>query len=137
MTADIFIDSNIVLYAQSQNPEESGKRELARKVLKAGRIGLSSQVLGEFYVNATRKISPPLSHDNAVRIIAKLSQFPVLPVDSHLVAKALDWKKRYQVSYWDALILVAADHLHCHSLMSEDLSHGQTFGGVRVVNPFL
>lgn len=49
---------------------------------------------------------------------------------------ALIWKERYQVSYWDALILRAADQMGCHTLMSEDLAQGQTYGRVRVVNPF-
>lgn len=59
MTAEIFIDTNILLYAQSRHPAEADKRTRAREVMKAGRIGLSAQVLGEFYVNATKKLSPP------------------------------------------------------------------------------
>ncbi len=137
MTADVFIDTNILLYAQSKNPDEIAKRDLARASLRHAGIAFFSQVLGEFYVNATRKLSPPLSHDSAVRMLRKLAAFPILPIGPNEVFRALDLSARYTLSYWDSLILAAAQTLKCRAIFSEDLSDGQDYGGVQVINPFL
>jgi len=137
MTADFFIDTNVLLYAQSKHPEETAKRDLARKTLRRPGIAFSSQVLGEFYVNATRKLSPPISHDSAVQILQKLEAFPILPIGPGEVFRALEIRERYSISYWDSLVLAAAQTLKCRAILSEDLNDGQAYGGVQVINPFL
>ena len=137
MTADLFIDTNVLLYAQSKNPDETAKRDLARESLRRSGIAFSSQVLGEFYVNATRKLSPRISHDSAVRILRKLEAFPILPIGPGEVFRALDLRARYSISHWDSLILAAAQTMKCRAILSEDLNDGQDYGGVQVINPFL
>jgi predicted nucleic acid-binding protein len=136
MTAEIFIDTNILLYAQSKHPAESVKREQARDVLRHSGIALSSQVLGEFYVNATRKLTPAMDHESAVRILRRLEVFPILPIGQAEVFRALEIRARYAISHWDSLVVAAAEALQCHTIMSEDLNAGQAYGGVKVVNPF-
>jgi predicted nucleic acid-binding protein len=136
MTADFFIDTNVLLYAQSKHPDESEKRDLAREALRRPGIAFSSQVLGEFYVNVTRKISPPISHDSAVQILRKLETFPILPIGPGEVFRALEIRKLYSISYWDALVVAAAQTLKCCVILSEDLNNGQDYGGVEVINPF-
>lgn len=136
MTADFFIDTNVLLYAQSRHPDETAKRDLAREALRRPGIGFSTQVIGEFYVNATRKLSPPISHDSAVRILRKLEVFPIVPIGPGEVFRALDIRDRYSISYWDSLVLASAQSLKCRVILSEDLNDGQDYGGVQVINPF-
>jgi predicted nucleic acid-binding protein len=136
MRAEVFCDSNIVLYAASNAPEDAAKRMAARRVLALPGVGFSAQVLQEFYVNATRKQALRLSENEAAAILASLRGFPILPVTEELVFAAIEVKARYQVSYWDAAIIAAAQTLGARELYSEDLNAGQNYSGVRVVNPF-
>lgn len=98
-------------------------------------VGLSVQVLAEFYVNATSKLKLPEAR--VLRVLEKLGAFPVLPVDETVFWSALEIRKRYGISYWDSAILAAAMELGCDTVYSEDLNHGQIYAGVKVVNPFL
>ena len=136
MRAEVFCDSNILLYAASNAPEDAVKRAEARRVLALPGVGFSAQVLQEFYVNATRKQALRLSPEEAMEILSSLRGFPILPVTEELVFAAIEVKLRYQISYWDAAIVAAAEALGARELYSEDLSDGQAYGSVRVVNPF-
>ncbi|HYR59598.1 MAG TPA: PIN domain-containing protein [Chthoniobacteraceae bacterium] len=136
MRAELFCDSNILLYAASNAPEDAAKRTAAREVLARPGVGFSAQVLQEFYVNATLKRGLRLSHEEAIAILGALRGFPILPVAEELVFAALEVKVRYQVSYWDAAIIAAAEALGARELYTEDLNAGQVYGSVRVVNPF-
>ena len=91
----------------------------------------------EFYSAAVSKERLSITHDEALNILEALSPFPVLPIDRELVLQAIEIRIRYQVSYWDAAIIAAAKRLGCDILYSEDLSQGQDYDGVTVVNPFL
>ena len=137
MTVQYFIDTNVLLYAGSGANEDQAKRAIARQVLAQGDIGFSAQVMQEFYYAAVRKERLKITHDEAVLILEALSPFPVLPVNRDLVLEAIALTIRYRLSYWDAAIIVAARRLGCDVLYSEDLSHGQDYDGVKVVNPFL
>lgn len=137
MTADVFLDANILLYSVSGDPAEAGKREAARTLLAGAGWGLSVQVLQEFYVNLVRPPACAMSHADAVTAIRELLRRPTVPTDTALVLEALRLKARYQISYWDAAIVAAARTLGAATLYSEDLNHGQDYDGVRVVNPFL
>jgi len=133
-----FIDTNILLYAISTHPEEAGKASKAKAILAGDNLALSVQVLQEFYVQATRPTrSDPLSHLEATALIQHWLRHPIVPLTVQLMQDALRLKDRYQVSYWDAAILAAAALARCAEIYSEDLSSGQTYGAVRVVNPFL
>ncbi len=135
MHAEFFLDTNILLYASSRDAAEQHKRAKARDILTLDGVGLSVQVLAEFYVNATTKLNLP--EDQVTRVLDALEIYPILPVTEAVFWSALAIKKRYQISYWDGAILAAAAELGCHTVYSEDLNHGQTYGGVRVVNPFM
>ena len=112
------------------------KRAEARRVLALPGVGFSAQVLQEFYVNATRKQALRLSPEEAMEILSSLRGFPILPVTEELVFAAIGVKVRYQISYWDAAIVAAAEAFGARELYSEDLNDGQLYGSVRVVNPF-
>lgn len=136
MTAAYFVDTNVLLYSVSTMPDEAEKRGVARQILTRSDIGFSVQVLQEFYVQAIRHAPEPVPHEVAVNCIRSWLRFPVQEQTTHILTAALETKARYQISYWDAAIVEAARILKCHTLWSEDLSDGQNYGGVRVVNPF-
>ena len=136
MHAEVFCDSNILLYAASNAEEDAVKRAAARRVLALPGVGFSAQVLQEFYVNATRKQALRLSAAEAMDILSSLRGFPILPVTEDLVFAAIEVKTRHQISYWDAAIIAPAEALGARELYSEDLNDGQDYGPVRVVNPF-
>lgn len=132
-----FVDTNVLLYAVSSHPGERAKAERAAELLGSPDLGLSVQVLQEFYVQATRATAPAaLSHSAAVEFLTALMHFPIQETTVGLWRSALAARARWQLSYWDAAIVEAARALGCDTLLTEDLQDGQDFGGVRVVNPF-
>jgi len=137
MTAVRFLDTNILLYRISTDPNESEKRAIATELLKAKDLHLSVQVLQEFYVQATRNTREDrILHEEALLLIESWKRFPVQPVTLELMAAALRAKERWQLSYWDAAIIEAARRADCDTVLSEDLNHGQSYDGVRVLDPF-
>ncbi len=137
MSVDCFLDSNVLVYASVGRFAEPAKYRTARKVISENDFGISGQVLAEFYVTATRKSDQPLSADDAIGWIDDLRDRPCAAIDYDLVMKAIGIGRRYQIAYWDAAIIAAAERLAAPVLYTEDLSHGQFYGSVRAVNPFL
>jgi predicted nucleic acid-binding protein len=132
-----FLDTNILLYSVSANPNEGLKRETAQRVLFEHDNALSVQVLQEFYVQATRATRPAaLTHDIAVALIRTWLRFSIQDVTVPVMSDALEIKAAHRLSYWDAAIVAAARALGCGELLSEDMAHGSTIAGVRIVNPF-
>ena len=132
-----FVDTNVLLYAISRDPEEQGKADRANEILSERELALSIQVLQEFYVQATRASrSDAIAHDQAVRLIESFQRFPVAVVTTDVMRAALATRERFRISYWDAAILEAARSLGCTTVLSEDLSDAVDYGGVRVENPF-
>jgi predicted nucleic acid-binding protein len=132
-----FIDTNVLLYAVSKDPDEQGKAETANAVLTSRDLGLSVQVLQEFYVQATREgRRDPLTHEQAVGLVESWQRFPVLDVTLELMRAAMGARRRFGISYWDAAIIEASRLLGCEVVLSEDLSDSQDYAGVRIVNPF-
>jgi predicted nucleic acid-binding protein len=132
-----FVDTNILLYAVSFAPAEAEKALRASDILSQTDLALSTQVLQEFYVQATRSSTKsPLTSAEASALISTLTRFPIADITPDLVQAAIASQVRWQISYWDAAIIEAARTLGCDVLLSEDLQDGQEFGGVRVVNPF-
>ena len=132
-----FADTNVLLYSVSTVPEEADKTRKAQALLANRDIGLSLQVLQEFYVQATRASrAEPLTHDEAMGFIRAWRRFPTQELTLAVMDDALALKARFQVSYWDAAIIAAARASGCTEVLSEDLNDGQDYGGVRVVNPF-
>lgn len=137
MKAACFLDTNILLYRASTAKSELPKRRIAETLLRRADIGLSAQVLAEFYHNAVSKPGLRLSPAAARAIVEALSALPVVPITAPLVLAAIGLRDRYQISYSDAAILAAARELSAPIVLSEDLNHGQTYDGVTVLNPFL
>ena len=137
MHADVFLDTNILLYAISTAKDELSKKRAARELLARSDWGLSVQVLQEFYVNATRSAPrPAMSHTNAVAAIREFLHRPVASSDVSLLLVALELKASRRLSYWDAAIIAAAQAIGATVLYSEDLNDGQSYGEVTVRNPF-
>ena len=133
-----FLDSNVLLYSVSGDPKDAQKAAIAVGLLQSSDLGLSAQVLQEFYVQATRATRPHrLPHEKAKAFIESWLRFPVQETTVDIVRAAITSSDRFQISYWDAAIIEAARALGCKEVLSEDLNAGQSYGGVRVVNPFV
>lgn len=137
MHADVFLDTNILLYACSGAPADAEKKATATDLILNTQFGLSSQVLQEFIANALRKPALGITEFGIDATLELATHAPVQPVDLELVMHSVSLRRRFQISHWDATIIAAAQALGCQTLYSEDMNHGQEFEGVRVVNPFL
>jgi predicted nucleic acid-binding protein len=133
---DVFFDTNILIYASNGRYDEPEKHEIASGLLTLP-FGVSGQVLAEFYANVRCKGSVPLTDDVAQEWIDALMRKPFIPVDQDVVFGGLKLSQRHKISYWDGAIIAAADLMGAHIVYSEDLNHGQTYGSVRVCNPFI
>lgn len=132
-----FVDTDVLLYAVSKDPAEHAKSSKANALLAEPDLALSVQVLQEFYVEATRASrADPLTHLQAVRLVESFLRFPVLTMDVDVASAAMALRERFAISYWNAAIIEAARAMRCKLVLSEDLDHGQDYGGVRVENPF-
>jgi predicted nucleic acid-binding protein len=136
MIVDVMLDTNVMVYAASKLAEDRAKKSVALGLIATSKLGLSAQILQEFYVTVTRKMKTPLAHDEALDWLEELEQFPCVPVDSSLVYHGAENSKRFQISYWDGAVIAAAERLGATTLYSEDLNHGQKYGAVTVINPF-
>jgi len=136
MKAERFLDTNIVVYATSKDPSDASKKETSLTLMREPGIGLSAQVVQEFFHVATRKDRLGISFEAAEKVVACLHMFPILPITYTLVHQAIKTSKLYQIGYFDAAIIDAARQLGCSVVYSEDLNHGQDYGGIKVVNPF-
>ncbi len=138
MTGLVFVDSNVVVYAR--DPSEPRKQEAAEAWMahlwdsRGGR--LSVQVLNETYNALTRRLSPGLTKLEAAGEIRALFAWDPLPLSTSVVELAFAIEDRFQLSWWDSLIVAAAKRQGCTYLLSEDLQDGQDFDGVRVLDPF-
>jgi predicted nucleic acid-binding protein len=132
-----FVDTNVLLYAVSRDPQERDKAARANQILDDRDVALSAQVLQEFYVQATRDTRPDrLTHEQAIALAESFRRFPVQEITTGVVFAAFETRKRFGISYWDAAILEAARGLGCDVVWSEDLDDGTDYDGVRVENPF-
>jgi predicted nucleic acid-binding protein len=133
-----FVDTNVLIYAHDRSAE--GKhlraRELVRGLWESGEGCLSIQVLQEFYVNVTQKVAKPLTPEAAAQIIADLSAWQVYRPGVEDVQDAIRLQDRYQVSFWDTMIIASALQLGCQTIWSEDLDPGQAYDQVKVLSPF-
>ena len=137
MTAPVFVDSNIFLYAvddadpRKQRVARDWRAELWKS--RSGRV--SFQVLHEFYVNAVRL--KPGARDEARAEIRDLLAWNPVVLDAAVLERSWKLQDRYRLSFWDSLIVSAAKTASCRFLLTEDLQNGQELDGVEVVNPFL
>jgi predicted nucleic acid-binding protein len=134
-----FVDTNVLVYAHDLS--ETARRPVAQELLHElwhDRSGVvSTQVLSEFYVVATRKFDPPLSRRAAREVVAAYGAWPVVQVDVALILAASALEERHTLSFWDALIVEAASRAGARRVVSEDLQGGRRIRGVLIENPFL
>ncbi len=135
----VFVDTNVLVYAydRAAGSKHVRARELLEELWKAGRGTLSTQVLQEFYVNVRRKARPPISPESARALVADYLAWDPIVNDGATVLEAVDVGHRHRLSFWDALVVVAAVKSGASVIYTEDLNHGQMFGSVQVLNPFL
>ena len=133
-----FVDTNILIFAHNRSAGDKHiqARDLIRTLWQSGEGCLSIQVLQEFYVNVTQKVAKPLTQDVAAQIIADLSVWQVYRPGLEDVLDTIRLQGRYQISFWDAMIVSSAIQLGCQTIWSEDLNPGQVYDSVAVTNPF-
>ena len=136
MTARVFFDTNILVYAAMGAGRDELKRKRALELIESADFGISAQVLQEFFVTVVKKALRPLSSAQALDWIEQWAAFPCQAIDHQLIRIAVERSERYKISYWDAAIIAAAEALGADTVYSEDLNNGQQYGRVRVVNPF-
>lgn len=134
----VFVDTNVSVYARDagQPHKQSAARTWIDHLWDCGDGRLSTQVLNEFYVTGTRKLSPGMARSDARADIRDLSSWQPLAIDSGVIERAFEIEDLYGFSYWDALIVASAATLGCRHLLTEDLQDGQEFNGLVVVDPF-
>lgn len=133
-----FVDTNVLVYARDET--EPIKRDCARSILatlwRTGRGRTSHQVLVEFYATVTRTLRPGMPREAAMCDVRELQQWNPISPSPRLFELAWEIEDRWQLSWWDALIVAAAKLSDCTTLLSEDLQDGLDLDGLRVVNPF-
>jgi predicted nucleic acid-binding protein len=132
-----FVDTNVLLYAISRDRAEHRKSARANEIVDGGDIGLSVQVLQEFYVQSTRATrSDAITHEQAAGLMESWARFPVQVTTAEVMRAALATRHRFGISYWDAAIIEAGRALGCTVVLSEDLDTATDYDGVRVEDPF-
>ncbi len=139
MAARAFLDTNVLVYAHDAGAgaKHDGARALVERLWDERSGVLSTQVLQEFAVNVRRKARHPMTIAELRQTVEDYLCWTVVVNDGDATVRALDGAERYGVSFWDALILDAANRAGATLLYSEDLNHGQRYGAVQVQNPFL
>lgn len=139
MNGKYFVDTNILVYAHDRSTGVKHRRaqELLERLWDSGQGVLSTQVLQELCINLRRKAANPLPADEVRLLIREYSTWEVVTNTPQSVLLALDIELRYKTSFWDALILQAAESAGASILYSEDLSAGQCYGSIQVVNPLI
>lgn len=136
MTGKSFIDTNIFVY--SVDAAEPAKQKRAKQVLRdTPGVVVSTQVMNEFYNISTRKLATPLPTDAAADVVGSMTLYTCVPVDADLVLRAIREGQRWQLSHWDALVVAAARQAGCDRVLTEDLSDGAVYDGLRIENPFV
>ena len=138
MTGPVFVDTNVFVYFRDAS--DASKQSTARTWLdhlwdaRSGRTSL--QVLHEFYVTVTRTLQPGMTRRDARKDLRDLLAWRPLPLTSALLERAWTVEDRHRISFWDAMIVAAAQECRCRYLLTEDLKAGDRFGDVAVVDPF-
>lgn len=133
-----FVDTNVLVYAHDSSAGLKYERakELLSDLWDSKEGCLSIQVLQEFYVTVTRKVSTPLTSEQALQIIINLGKWRIHRPTVGDIQGAIHIQARYELSFWNAMIIRSATCLGCQVLWSEDLNAGQSFGDLLLSNPF-
>lgn len=138
MTELVFVDTNVLVYARdASDPSRNTQAMHWMEMLWRDRCGrISTQVLSEYYVTVTRKLKPGLSQQEAWDDVSALMTWDPLPTDRALLQRGWELRRRFQLGWWDSLLVGAAQAQGCSILLSEDLQDGSILGGVVIRNPF-
>ena len=136
MTPQCFLDTNVLVYAAAGKRTEARKYAVASHIVGGGRFQISAQVLGEFYGIVRKQQHEMLPIFEAQEWMRRLQAFCAAEIDAALVHSAMFIRERFKISFWDAALVAASERLSLPLLYSEDLSHGQKYGTVTVINPF-
>jgi predicted nucleic acid-binding protein len=138
MTAAVFVDTNVFVYAY--DPHDRGKKATAEALLRElwleQRGRTSMQVLSEYYATVTRELKPGLTPDDAWQEVLAFLEWEPQAIDRSLLIQAREVERRYRLSWWDSMIVAAAELQDCTLLMTENLQHGLVCGSVTIRNPF-
>jgi predicted nucleic acid-binding protein len=134
-----FVDTNILIYAHDRSAglKHERARQLVERLWTSGQGVLSTQVLQELCINLRRKIARPLPVEELRHLIQDYLSWEIVVNTPASVLHALEIELRYRISFWDALVLHAAESAGAEVLYSEDLAAGQKYGAVQVVNPLV
>jgi len=133
-----FVDTNVLVYAldKSGSPKNRLAQRLMNELMEEDRLRVSTQVLQELFVTLTRKVSRRCSREEALAVLEDLTAWPLMVVDYAAIRAAVALADQAKLSFWDALVVVAAARIGAAVLYTEDLNHGQEILGVRISNPF-
>ncbi|HYM61318.1 MAG TPA: PIN domain-containing protein [Thermoanaerobaculia bacterium] len=139
MSDRYFVDTNILIYAHdtAAGTKHERAKALVEELWRERSGVVSTQVLQELCVNLRRKSSRPLNAKAVRELVTDYLSWQVIVNGGEAILQALDFEKQYQISFWDALVVHAAQVSGAEILYSEDLSNGQKYGSVQVLNPFL
>lgn len=139
MSVVAFVDTNILIYAHDVDAGIKRERAMAqlRELWNSGNGRLSVQVLQEFYVNATRKLTTPVAHSTAKEIIKTYGVWVAQATTVETVTRATELAELARISFWDALIVASAEEADAEQILSEDLNDGQAIAGIKIVNPLI
>ncbi len=136
MIADCLLDTNVLVCAAMGRYSAAGKFGRAGMLIAETHFAVSGRKLQEFFVAVTRKSDKPLGVDKALEWLEDLRDRPCVPIALDPVKRGAEIAQRFQTSYWDGAVLAAAEKIGTPVVYSDDLNHGQSYGSVRVVNPF-
>ena len=134
--AEVFLDTNVLVYALSDAPEERAKRDRSATLLSESDFGTSYQVLMETWVVATRRMAKPVPKNKVAAFLEKILVFPCAAATPDLYRKAFLLASAYRIHPYDAANVAAAHELGARTLYTEDLNEGQMYEGIQAVNPF-
>lgn len=134
-----FVDTNVLVYALEINhsPKKQIAQRLINDLMERDEFRISTQVLLELFVTLTRKVSQPCSTAEALTVLDDFTAWPLMTVDYAAIRAAVELAERARLSFWDALVIVAAQRSSATVLYTEDLNHGQTILGISITNPFI
>lgn len=139
MSAVAFVDTNTLIYAHDLDAGVKRERAMAklRELWDSGTGRLSIQVLQEFYVNATQKLTTPVARSTAREVIKTYGVWVHHATTVETVTRATELAELARISFWDALIVASAEEVDAEELLSEDLNDGQAIAGIKIVNPLV
>jgi predicted nucleic acid-binding protein len=134
--AKIFIDTNILVYTEDKNDrvKQRKARSLVKSIVENERPVISTQVLQEFYYASTTKLM--IDKLLAKNIMHGFSKMEIININTEIIEQGIDISILSQISFWDGLILAAAEFSNCQKIISEDLNAGQRIRGIEIINPF-